>query len=218
MTSPERWAGSFNSSTWKYLSKNTTYLCRNVFFLKNCYDIFDKYGNAVRASYPNDEIRKRQKYSWGVAHNYYEKQNIFFERSLEIKEDQNVGSEITYIVKHHEDSDNYFHWIFENLTNLILLTNIVDQSFLNRIRFVTIGQRLKPFQAESINKVFASINQPCPIIEESINDIFFAKKAIVTHSKYPSWRCKTAIMNLRNTLISKNTISIKNNRRIFIER
>lgn len=218
MTKPENWGGSFNSCHWENLTQNSAFICKNVFFVKNSYDIFDSNGNAVNASYPNNEVRVKQKKSWGAAHNYIEGKNIYLKKNLNVRNDQTIENQIIYLIKYHEDSDNYFHWIFENLTNLILLTNIVDQAKLEKIKFVSLGSPLKSFQREAIYKIFDSINQPHPKIEECQNDIYFAKKAIVTHARFPGWRCRSSIENLNHALGSANISSKKKHRYIFIER
>ena len=174
-TSPEVWGGFFNSEFQKYTSKNSAFFCKEAIFIRNSYDVFYIDGSALEASYPNTVIRDRQKRSWGLGHNYMGGKNIFLPRELKIDSDQKIIEDYTYVIKHHDDADNYFHWFFENLPNLLLLMRTIEREAIKKINFVAIGN-LKSYQTESIKSSFEKIGQVPPDIKVCTNDIFYAQK------------------------------------------
>ena len=105
-----------------------------------------------------------------------------------------------YIVKNHDDADNYWHWTFEWLPRLFLLKELSEQqSYLPGIKLIVIGSELTSFQDLWMNLLFGNKYKV-----EYYRSSVLCDQLIWINPPFPGHHSRLYLDKLRKTVFSTN--------------
>ena len=173
-------------------------------------------------TYPNSVVRFNWKRKHGQAHlcygpNYRSDCRIHKARlSNSFLSSDNV---ITFFIKWHNDADNYWHWMFEWLPRLLLLSKYLSHRPVSldysNIEYVVIGNKLSTFQENSILAVLGFLPKItyCP-------STYFARSSLEAPLSFTTHQDSNLINQLTDAVLASapHYLPSQHYKRIYIKR
>ena len=200
-------------------------LLKRAIIIPNNYELFLSPWIADGSfSYPHPSIRHDWKAWFPSAH------NAIFDSATQklvnsIRDDAFDGlvcaldENPKYIIKNHDDANNYWHWTFEWLPRLFALKELMNSNrLLRNISLINIGSSLNSFQQQWLNIMFGSslkvIHHSSPILCENL---------LWVTPVFPAHHSKETLTKIRESIIHADLFNeIKSQRealsRIYILR
>jgi len=184
------WPGLLNPKTreWSLTSPFCRYF-EDLMYVPDSFDIFIDRSVVLSESYPSDDIRAKQKLSWGLSHNSLiddQGHLINLIQSSRLISEYSSENSIHFVYICHSEGLNYFHWLTEYLPRVYLLHLAFGPFISSNIIFASIGCTPRSFHADSIN-IFNSEISARYIHYPSTTRI---PRSIVVQTPSPGW-CAT---------------------------
>tara|TARA_B100000674_G_scaffold499410_1_gene545142 strand:- start:7703 stop:8911 length:1209 start_codon:yes stop_codon:yes gene_type:complete len=181
-------------------------LLKRAIVIPNSYELFLAPWKADGLfSYPDAEIRKDWKTWFPTAHNA-SVDKVSGNIKNEINADRFSGTinlldkSIKFIIKNHEDANNYWHWTFEWLPRLIILKDLAKKNKLfKNIILINIGDEMNSFQKEWIELILKGMGN---IKYESYKSPILCENLLWITPPFPAHHDKDMITAIKNQMLS----------------